>query len=249
VTSTTPRDLGGSEPGVPAMGWGGTLALFVAAGTVLLLGTRLLIPAVGDALGVERIIAWFLVAGGVVFLPLLAVGYLLLRQESRPGQRGGWGGRLRFRRMDRGDWFWTLGAVALILGLTAAIQLGLQAWHGDVDLHPPFMAFDPLSPGRYWILAAWLPFWVVNIMSEEVVWRGVLLPRQEAALGRHAWFANAVGWTVFHVAFGWQLLAVLLPILFVLPYVVQRRGNSWIGVIVHAGINGPAFVAISLGLA
>lgn len=230
------------------MGWAKSLALFVGAGTILLLGTQFVIPAVGDALDVELVVAWFLVAGGLVFLPLLGVGYVLLRQESRPLQRGTWAGRLRFRKMDRLDWFWTGGAVALIIGMTAVIQLGLQAWHGDVDLHPPFLAFDPLSPGRYWILAAWIPFWIVNIMSEEVVWRGVLLPRQELALGRHAWVANAVGWTVFHVAFGWQLIAILLPILFILPYVVQRRGNSWIGVIVHAGINGPAFVAVSFGL-
>ena len=47
---------------------------------------------------------------------------------------------------------------------------------------------DPLTPGRYWLLAAWVPCWVLNIMGEEILWRGVMVPRQEAALGRRAWF-------------------------------------------------------------
>src|SRR5215510_4699098 len=36
---------------------------------------------------------------------------------------------------------------------------------------------------RYWILGAWLPFFVLNIVGEEFTWRGVALPRQEAAFG------------------------------------------------------------------
>jgi hypothetical protein len=62
------------------------------------------------------------------------------------------------------------------------------------------------------------------------------------------WIANAVGWALFHLAFGWQLLLLLLPILIILPYIVHRRRNTWIGVLLHAGLNGPAFVAIALGL-
>jgi membrane protease YdiL (CAAX protease family) len=85
-------------------------------------------------------------------------------------------------------------------------------------------------------------------MDEEFVWRGVLLPRQEQALGKHACLMNCAGWTLFHLAFGWQLLLVLLPILVVTPYVVQQRQNTWIGVIIHAVLNGPSFLAIAFGL-
>lgn len=75
------------------------------------------------------------------------------------------------------------------------------------------------------------------------------MPRQEMALGRWAWLANGIGWMLFHVAFGGAIFVALWPVLFVLPYVVQHRRNSWIGVIVHAGLNGPDELAVAFRLA
>jgi membrane protease YdiL (CAAX protease family) len=75
-----------------------------------------------------------------------------------------------------------------------------------------------------------------------------MLPRQEIAFGKWTWILHGVGWGLFHIAFGWQLLLTLLPILFIQSYVVQRRQNTWIGVIIHAGINGPGFLAIAFGM-
>lgn len=81
-----------------------------------------------------------------------------------------------------------------------------------------------------------------------VLWRGVILPRQEAQFGQKAWLINALDWSLFHVAFGWQLGLTLLPILLVLSYLVQKSQNSWVGVIIHAAINGPGFIAVAFGL-
>ncbi|MBN1425997.1 CPBP family intramembrane metalloprotease [Candidatus Fermentibacteria bacterium] len=229
------------------MGWIHTLAGFGAAGLLLFVATHGLIPLLSAHTGREPILFWFLIGGFGVFAPLLMAGHLLIRREGHPRNRL-WTKRLRFRRMSRSDWAWGIGATIVIGILGAGIQAALGALGGGSDLHPPFMAFEPLSPGRYWILAAWLPFWVLNIMGEEVLWRGVVLPRQEVALGPKAWIANACGWLLFHAAFGWYLVIVLLPILIILPYVVQRRRNSWVGVVIHAGVNGPGFIAVALGL-
>lgn len=86
---------------------------------------------------------------------------------------------------------------------------------GEVDLHPAFMAMDPIDSGRYWILAAWLPFWALNIIGEEFLWRSVVLPRQEVAFGHWAWLANGVGWLIFHLSFGATILLTLWPIVLV----------------------------------
>lgn len=235
-------------PSIPPMGLLRSFAFFGGAALLLLASTRLVIPAVSEATGIERVVAWFLVGGALVFLPLLVGGLLLVRREPRSSEGPRWVARLRFRPMDRTDWLWGIGAVIVIGLLTGFIQAMEGALFGEVSLHPQFMAFQPLSTGRYWILAAWLPFWVLNIMGEEIVWRGVILPRQEVALGDHAWLANAVGWLIFHAAFGWHVMLVLTPIIFILPYVAQKRKNSWIAVLIHGGLNGPAFVAIALGL-
>lgn len=229
------------------MGWIHAMAIFGVAGLVLFAGTHVLIPLLSESTGLEPILSWFLIGGVLIFMPLLVAGYLSVRQEGYAGTRI-LAKRLRFRRMSRNDWAWAIGAVFVIGMFGAGIQAALGEWGVGGDLHPRFMAFEPLSPGRYWILAAWLPFWVLNIMGEEVLWRGVVLPRQEVALGPKAWIANACGWLLFHAAFGWYLMIVLLPILIILPYVVQRRRNSWVGVVIHAGINGPGFIAVALGL-
>jgi membrane protease YdiL (CAAX protease family) len=115
-------------------------------------------------------------------------------------------------------------------------------------MHPSFMTFEPLSDGRYWILFAWLPFWVFNIMGEEILWRGVLLPRQEIVFGKSTWIFHGFFWMIFHIAFGLHLVLSLIPIFFIQSYIVQKRKNSWIGVLIHAGLNGPGFIAVAFGL-
>jgi membrane protease YdiL (CAAX protease family) len=111
------------------------------------------------------------------------------------------------------------------------------------------MAFEPLGPGRYWILGAWLPFFVLNIVGEEFAWRGVALPRQEVVFGRRAWLVNGILWLLLHAAFPWQVLLTLVPITLILPYVVQRRRSTWAGIVIHAGFGAMGFLALAFGLA
>jgi membrane protease YdiL (CAAX protease family) len=132
--------------------------------------------------------------------------------------------------------------------LSGLIIKGLELISGEFDPTPDFMSFEPLSNGRYWLLLVWFPFWILNIMGEELLWRGVMLPRQEIAFGKYAWLIHGFGWGLFHVAFGWQLLLTLIPLIFIQPYLVQKTQNSWVGVIMHGGLNGPSFIAICFGL-
>ena len=232
------------------------LGMFLAFAVLLFLQTHLVIPWLSETTQVEPIVFWFAVGGLGVFLPLLLASWFILYREgftaADAGRKGTlrtlWNDRLRFRRMTAGDWLWTFAAILAIGILGAAIMKGLEALLGSMDTQPPFMRLEPLGAGRYWLLAAWLPYWILNIMGEEILWRGVMLPRMEAASGNRAWLIHGVGWTLFHAAFGWELLLTMLPILFILPWIVQKRRNSWIGVAIHAIINGPSFILIALGL-
>jgi membrane protease YdiL (CAAX protease family) len=230
------------------MGWGGTLVAFGAAGALLALVTRVAIPAAVARTGIEPVAWWFVLGGLGVFLPLAIAALLLLRGEALDGTDI-WRDRLRFRAMGAADWRAALIALLVVGTLTAMLQLLVSTLGYGNALRPEFIALAPLGPGRWWILAVWVPFFVLNILSEELLWRGVILPRQEAALGERAWLANALGWALFHVAFGPALLALLIPILLLLPWVVQRQRNSWTGVAIHAGLNGPGFLAVVFGLA
>ena len=43
-------------------------------------------------------------------------------------------------------------------------------------------------------------------------------------------------------------LITLMPLIFIQLYIVQKTKNSWVGVVMHGGLNGPSFLAISFGL-
>jgi membrane protease YdiL (CAAX protease family) len=161
--------------------------------------------------------------------------------------------RFRLVRFARTDWLWLLGAVVTIMVLNGVIMavwklLSVRFCISPMDTSAPFLHFDPLRGSARLLLFIWIPFFFFNIVGEELLWRGYILPRQELNFGKFAWLVNAGLWLIFHICFGLDLIIILLPVLFIVPYVVQRRKNTWIGIAVHALVNGPSFILISLGL-
>lgn len=232
---------------IQRLGLAPSLAIFGTAALALILGTHFLIPFLQRITGWETVILWFLVAGLGIFLPMLIASCIMIKKEGQRFDRKLWTDRLRFRAMTRIDWLWGIGGIGAIALCSVIIMKLLELIVGSIDSQPPFMSFEPLSAGRYWILLIWFPYWLLNIFGEEIFWRGVLLPRQEVVFGGQTWLIHGFCWGVFHIAFGWQLLLTLLPILFIQSYVVYKRQNTWLGVFIHALINGPSFLAISFG--
>lgn len=244
-TSQNSRD---SSYPLKKLGLWNSLMIFMGAGILLYLQTRFVIPWLSKITGMEIILFWFIVGGLGVFLPLILLGYLMLKQEGRMPRKERWTGRLRFRKMTRKDIFLSVAGLVAAGILSGLLMKGLELSSTKFDASPPFMAFEPLSKGRYWLLLVWIPYWILNIMGEEFLWRGVMLPRQEVVFGKATWLFHGFGWGLFHIAFGWRLLVVLLPLLFIQSFIVQKTRNSWTGVILHAALNGPSFLAISFGL-
>ena len=236
-----------AHPKIPGLGWSRSLLIFGSFALLMFVSTHVLIPWLTRMTSMEVVFWWFVVAGLGVFLPLLLAARVILKAEGWWGKPGMWRERLRFRKMTRGDWLWSIGGIVAIGVLATGVMELLKWTTGGFSHNPPFMAMEPLDPGRYWLMAVWVPYWLLNIGGEEILWRGVLLPRQERTFGRWAWVVHAIGWSMFHIAFGWQLVLTMLPILFVQSYVVSRRKNSWIGVVIHGAINGPTFIAIAFG--
>jgi membrane protease YdiL (CAAX protease family) len=65
--------------------------------------------------------------------------------------------------------------------------------------------------------------------------------------GGRKWILNGLLWAVFHTAIGWRLALALVPLEFIVPYIVQKRRNTWIGVLVHGVYNGIGFILVALG--
>jgi len=235
LTRATEQDLPSLLPDV---------ALFVGCSALVTTVVYLGVPALSEA-GVDSLAAWMLLAPPLIFVPMLAFGWLILRAEAN---REPWIERLRLRRPSAADWRWGwLGLLGIAVGSAAMFRLCLLL---GLDPNPPFARdVQPLLGHRLWMLGLWAIYWPINILGEELVWRGVSLPRMQARLSERAWLLNAALWGVFHTAFGPGNLLVLLPTLVVIPLIAQRRRNNWLAVLMHAGLSGPGFVALALGLA
>jgi membrane protease YdiL (CAAX protease family) len=221
-------------------------ALFGIPALLLWLATHVLMPRL-IARGWEPLLAWFF-AGGLVLATLLAaalIGAIMaLQQRSLPNLLG----HLRVRRITSDEW----RLVGLALGGTIAAVAGIHALNlilwPQLPPQPEFIHFKPLATGQLYLLAVWLPFFATNIIGEELWWRGFIQPRQEPVFGAHTWIVQGVLHGAFHFSFGPGVLLVLLPVVFIIPWAVQRSKNTSVGIVIHGGINGPAFLGINLGL-
>jgi membrane protease YdiL (CAAX protease family) len=230
------------------LGLAGSFAIYIPAAILMFGLTKYLIPYLSEFTGQETILFWFIVGGMGIFTPLIITGFLILKYEGFNITKQTLTERLRFRKITGRDLLWCFAGLFAVGVLSGLIMKGLEIVIGQFDHSPAFMSFEPLTKGRYWLLLVWFPYWILNILGEEFLWRGVMLPRQEIAFGKYAWLIHGFGWGLFHIAFGWQLLITLIPVIFIQSYVVQKTKNSWIGVIMHGGLNGPSFIAICFGL-
>jgi membrane protease YdiL (CAAX protease family) len=92
---------------------------------------------------------------------------------------------------------------------------------------------------------------VLNILGEELWWRGYILPRQERALGAWAWVVNGVFWAAFHIFYHSTLYSFVsfLPGTLALAFVAQRTRNTWPGIIAHTVVNSALPLMILRGIA
>jgi len=228
-----------------------SLWYFVGGAIVLFVAVQYGIPFLHEACGVAPLIGWWLASGIIVFV--LFVGAILAaRYRTKANSLRGVLFALNIRSMSKTDTLWALGSLLGVVALTGIVVFIARLFSMDLlsqDVYASFLRMDKLKPGEYWLFLAWLPYFFFNIVGEEFMWRGYLLPRQSATLGRYAWILNGFLWAIFHIAIGWRIAILLLPIEFIVPYVVQKRQNTWVGIIIHGLYNGSGFVMVALGVA
>lgn len=72
----------------------------------------------------------------------------------------------------------------------------------------------------------------LNILGEEVFWRGMVLPRQGLRHGQRTFLVHGAIWALSH-AFQYWLLPPILVGSVTLAYLVQRTKNTWVGILAH----------------
>jgi membrane protease YdiL (CAAX protease family) len=236
---------GQAETKAPPAGLVASTSMFGLFSILLWLTIVAVIPWLGDTFGISPIIGWYVSGTAFVLIPILIFGCVMAWRELPTRGLDSLRKRLRLHAMDRADVIWAIGGLFAIASATAAI-LAL-ARYLDPSFRPsPWFLLQP--PGWHaWVFAAWIPLFVSNILGEELCWRGYLLPRQEAGFGRVAWLPNGFLWCLFHWSFGWRIMVTLLPITLILPWIVQRRRNTSVGIIIHGAFNATGFIVVASG--
>jgi membrane protease YdiL (CAAX protease family) len=85
---------------------------------------------------------------------------------------------------------------------------------------------------------------ILNILSEEIFWRGIILPRQELQHGKNAFWIHGVIWAFTHLFQYWLIIPILIGSV-ALAYVIQRTKCTWISILAHLLNNGIPFIIMA----
>jgi len=114
-------------------------------------------------------------------------------------------------------------------------------------------AFLASDAGRHFLHGNWTWFVVLvalfvfnTVLGEELLFRGLLLPRMNGAFGDRDWLANGVAFGLYHLHVPWAIPGALLDT-FVLAYPSKRYRSAWMGIVVHS-MQTVFFVVILLAL-
>jgi len=168
--------------------------------------------------------------------------------------------RFRFKPIKGRQWL----TIAIIFAAEMALFIGLQFANNalisggiiPIPANLPEIA-DPLAGGGIAMIdrmvgglkGNWAALFItagvlaVNVVGEEMWWRGYVYPRQEKALGSKVWIVHGVMWALFHSYKYWDML-ILLPVSLGLALAVYKTNNSSPGLIFHTLTNGTTLAAV-----
>ncbi|UCF60135.1 MAG: CPBP family intramembrane metalloprotease [Anaerolineaceae bacterium] len=73
---------------------------------------------------------------------------------------------------------------------------------------------------------------LLNIVGEELFWRGMIFPRQEIIHGNRTYLVHGAIWALSHLFQYWLLLPIFVGSI-ALSFAIQQTKNTWVGIIAH----------------
>jgi membrane protease YdiL (CAAX protease family) len=167
----------------------------------------------------------------LVFMGLLLATIVALRLEGWPLRWPVVRERLRLGPLTSNEWKWTLLFLFLYVLLGYVLNIVAQWVYQRVGFWPPD-ADVPLTNVPFLLIVL-----VFNVVSEELWWRGYILPRQELEHGKNAWVVHGLLWPFFHL-FKWWAVPFQLLKHWMIPFIAQRTRNTTPALIIHLVSNG-----------
>jgi membrane protease YdiL (CAAX protease family) len=102
--------------------------------------------------------------------------------------------------------------------------------------------------GAWQVLGVFVVLGVFNtILGEELLFRGILLPKMRGAFGKADWVANGLLFGVYHLHQPWTIFGSALEGIFCLAFPSRRYRSSVMGMVMHSG-QTVFFIIVALGL-
>jgi uncharacterized protein len=148
--------------------------------------------------------------------------WLKAPRSPRTGRRGG---RL----------WWLLVPLALALAAEEALPTLPTPVTRDLGHLLGSPAGQHFMSGNWGWFAALITMFVFNtVLGEELLFRGLLLPRMKGVFGRWDWAANGILFAIYHLHEPWVIPQALLVDTFVLAGASRRYHSALIGIAVHS---------------
>jgi len=145
---------------------------------------------------------------------------------------------------EKSLWWWIVPLIVLV----AFLQLGfrsklLSLWAASFPFFAEPIGYDMSSMFtpelRAQVVGAWgwLALIVVyslfnTVLGEELLFRGVLLPKMEGVFGKWDWLANGVIFGFYHLHQPWNIPSSILTGL-IYAFSAKRFRSNWMAVITH----------------
>jgi CAAX protease family protein len=132
-------------------------------------------------------------------------------------------------------WWW---ALPFLLGFAVWAVVPQLPIPSDMDL----VSFMGSDTGQDFFSGAWGWFAVIvalavfnTLLGEELLFRGLLLPRMRGVFGKRDWVANGAIFALYHLHMPWAILNTFVDGIFLDAYPSRRFQSAWMGIIVHSG--------------
>ena len=154
-------------------------------------------------------------------------------------------------------WLWLIPLILLFGALQAAPFQDLFESVFPVLGEPQKYSFDAImsSPERKAALeGAWQVFGLFivlgvfnTILGEELLFRGILLPKMQGTFGKGDWLANGVLFGLYHLHQPWSIPGSIVDGTLCQAWPTRRFRSTWMGIITHS-TQTVFFTLLALGL-
>ncbi len=218
----------------------GIFAIWAAAALPMAALAWIVAPAIADGSGVESLMKPLLacLTIGLVWQFVLVMALVGYEQRSLRWSRLRDALWLRAPRSPRSG---RVGGRTWLLVIPLALATGLMeliALPAPIERNlGEFLSSDAgaaMFHGSWGLYALFLTLALFNtVLGEELLFRGLLLPRMHGAFGDRDWLANGLLFAFYHLHIPWAIPTSLLdPLIFSLP--AKRHRSALLSIAVHS---------------